>query len=47
MPIDNLGKVHFSEKQIQDINQALAVLTAALEDMSVNLTPAEHQKYEE
>ncbi len=45
MPIDNLGKVHFSEKQIQDINQALAVLTAALEDMSVNLTPAEHQKY--
>ncbi|REG96097.1 hypothetical protein [Flavobacterium aquicola] len=45
MPIDNLGKVHFSDKQIHDINQALAVLTTALEDMSVNLTPAEHRKY--
>ena len=45
MPIDNLGKAHFSNKQIQDINQALAVITAALENMSVNLSPAEHQKY--
>lgn len=45
MPIDNLGKAHFSNKQIQDINQALAVITAALENMSVNLSPADHQKY--
>ena len=45
MPLDNLCKVHFSEKQIQDINQALAVLTATLEGMSVNLSPSEHQKY--
>ena len=45
MPIDNLGKSHFSEQQIQDINQALAVLTTALEGMSVNLSAEEHQKY--
>jgi hypothetical protein len=45
MPIDNLGKIHFSVKQIQDINQALDVLTKALAGMSVNLTAAEHQKY--
>jgi hypothetical protein len=45
MPIDNLGKVHFSKKQIQDINQALNILTETLSGMSVNLTAAEHQKY--
>lgn len=45
MPIDNLGKVHFSEQQIQDINKALTVLTETLAGMSVNLTAAEHQKY--
>ena len=45
MPIDNLGKTHFSAQQIQDVNQALDVLTEALAGMSVNLTAAEHQKY--
>lgn len=45
MPIDNLGKIHFSKQQIQDINKALAALTDTLAGMSVNLTAAEHQKY--
>lgn len=45
MPIDNLGKIHFSEMQIQDINQALTVLTDTLAGISVNLTAAERQKY--
>lgn len=45
MPLDNLGKVHFSKQQIQDINQALDVLTENLAGMSVNLTAAEHKKY--
>jgi methyl coenzyme M reductase subunit C-like uncharacterized protein (methanogenesis marker protein 7) len=45
MPIDNLCKIHFSQQQIQDINQALTVLTEALAGMSVNLTTAERQKY--
>lgn len=45
MPIENLGKIHFSKQQIQDINQALTALTDSLAGMSVNLTAAEHQKY--
>nr|WP_315203945.1 hypothetical protein [uncultured Flavobacterium sp.] len=45
MPIDNLGTIHFSSKQIQDINQALIVLTDTLAGISVNLTAAERQKY--
>ncbi|PKB16878.1 hypothetical protein [Flavobacterium sp. 5] len=45
MPLDNLCKVHFSEQQIQDIDQALAVLTTALAGMSVNLSPSEHRKF--
>jgi methyl coenzyme M reductase subunit C-like uncharacterized protein (methanogenesis marker protein 7) len=45
MPIDNLGKIHFSKQQIKDINEALIALTDALAGMSVNLTAAEHQKY--
>ena len=45
MPIDNLGKIHFSKQQIQDINKALTALTDTLAGMSVNLTAAEHQKY--
>jgi methyl coenzyme M reductase subunit C-like uncharacterized protein (methanogenesis marker protein 7) len=45
MPIDNLGKIHFSDQQIQDINQALALLTEALSGMSVNLNTTERRKY--
>lgn len=45
MPIENLGKIHFSKQQIQDINKALTALTDTLAGMSVNLTAAEHQKY--
>ncbi|PZX95169.1 hypothetical protein DOS84_00960 [Flavobacterium aquariorum] len=45
MPIENLGKIHFSKQQIQDINKALTTLTDTLAGMSVNLTAAEHQKY--
>jgi hypothetical protein len=45
MPIENLGKIHFSKQQIQDINKALTTLTDTFVGMSVNLTAAEHQKY--
>lgn len=45
MPIDNLGKTHFSEAEIQSIHQNLDQLLDTLSSMSVNLTAEERRKY--
>ena len=45
MPIDNLGKTHFSDAEIQSIHQHLDQLLDTLNNMSVNLTAEERRKY--
>ena len=45
MPIDNLGKIHFTEEQIQSINEALTLINTTLLGLSENLTSAERSKY--
>jgi len=45
MPIDNLGKNHFSATQKQGIKDALAQIFELTESLAVNLTPKERSKY--
>lgn len=45
MPIDNLGKTHFTTAEITTINQSLNQIQSILNQMAVNLTPAERRKY--
>lgn len=45
MPIDNLGKNHFTAAEITTINQSLNQIQSILNRMAVNLTPAERRKY--
>ena len=45
MPIDNLGKNHFTTQQKQDITSALAQIKSAMSALMVNLTPHERSKY--
>ena len=45
MPIDNLGKIHFTEEQIKSINEALTLINTTLLGLSENLTSAERSKY--
>lgn len=45
MPIDNLGRVHFDDGQIQDINKSLNAVIQTLSEMAVNLNPTERRKY--
>jgi hypothetical protein len=41
MPIDNLGKMHFTDQQIQNINEGLDMIIKTLNDFPVNLNPYE------
>ena len=45
MPFDNLGKKHFSEEQIDLIDNALKLAFDSLAVLSENLTPKERSKY--
>jgi len=45
MPLDNLGKVHFTNPQIQDINESLDTAFQILSDMAINLDSVERRKY--
>ncbi|MCG2612255.1 hypothetical protein LZZ90_12135 [Flavobacterium sp. SM15] len=45
MPIDNLGKSHFTPAEITTLTQNLQQIRAILSRMSVNLTPAERRQY--
>src|SRR5678810_303870 len=45
MPIDNLAKVHFTEQQIQNVNQSLDRIIQTLSNIGVNLDAAERSKY--
>ncbi|MGH2665500.1 hypothetical protein [Flavobacterium sp.] len=45
MPLDNLGKIHFSETEIQNIHQHLDALLTALSTVSVNLSAEERRRY--
>ncbi|PWA04292.1 hypothetical protein [Flavobacterium psychrotolerans] len=45
MPIDNLGKIHFTEEEIHAVNQALNLINTTLLGLAENLTAAERSKY--
>lgn len=45
MPITNLNNVHLTEEQMNAILKAVASLEAALEPLTVSLTPEERQQY--
>lgn len=45
MPIDNLGRIHFSPEQIQVASDALDTAYEALAGLSVNLNADERRKY--
>ena len=45
MPSENLARNHFTESQIEALDQALALVLESLTPMTVNLTPKERSKY--
>lgn len=45
MPIDNLGKTHFTAAEITTINQSLEQIRMVLNRMAVNLTAAERRQF--
>lgn len=45
MPIDNLGKNHFTAAEITTLNQSLNQIQTILNRMAINLTAAERRKY--
>lgn len=45
MPIDNLGKIHFTDVEIHAVNQALNLINTTLLGLAENLTAAERSKY--
>lgn len=45
MPIDNLGKSHFTPAEITALTQSLQQLRTIISRMTVNLTPAERRQY--
>lgn len=45
MPIDNLGKTHFSNTEIHTIHQHLDDLFVSISAMAVNLSTEERRKY--
>lgn len=45
MPLDNLGKVHFKDQQIQEINENLYSVFQILSDMAINLNSLERRRF--